>query len=217
MEDIWLLLDIKVDDRAEDLISRIAEIIAAAGGMSDWTKRIVLGCWTAKHMRLCHELLPGFAMAYIGIRLELAREFMKAVPNISMNMRQEPLFGIGGPRFIRDCREQGRPLYTWTVNQVCWMRWAIKTEMDCVITDDPKLYLEVAKPHYSNRLAQKQKPKPTTATRSGGGGVLATVWDTSFYYLVPLLVRFHTLWFGHYEKVGSPAKNREELQRWCPV
>lgn len=203
---IWLLLDIKVDDAAEDLIPRIAETIATSVPDADWTHRIVLGCWTAKHMRLCHELLPDFAITYIGIRIELAREFFK-VPNVAMNMRQEPLFGIGGPRFISDCQQDERPLYAWTVNKASWMRWAIAVNLDCVITDDPKLYLEVARPYRDEqegglRLVEKRS------------GVVATVWDTSFYYLVPLLVRMHNLWFGHFRRVGSVAKNREELQQW---
>lgn len=216
MESIWLLLDIKVDDAAEDLISHMANTIAAAPGNADWTRRIVLGCWTAHHMRLCHKLLPDFAIAFIGIRLELAREFMQALPNLAMNMRQEPLFGIGGPRFIRQCQEEGRPLYAWTVNQRSWMQWAIGKKLDCVITDDPKLYLEVARPYRRDREARDggaldfaEKNKPSS--------ILAAVWDTSFYYLVPILVRMHTLWFGHYNRVGTPAKNREELKQWCLV
>lgn len=212
MESMWLLLDIKVDDAAEDIIPRIAETIAMSSAPEvDWTHRIVLGCWTAKHMRLCHQLLPDFAIAFIGIRLELAREFFQ-VPNVAMNMRQEPLFGIGGPRFIRDCQKEGRPLYAWTVNQVSWMRWAVDKKLDCVMTDDPKLYLEVAKSYHDGReggegggaLHMAEKPP----------GMLATAWDTWFYFLVPILARCHTLWFGHYRRVGSPAKNREELRQW---
>lgn len=199
LESTWLLLDIKVDDAAEDMIPRLAETIALSSApVSDWAQRIVLGCWTAKHMRLCHQLLPDFAIAFIGIRLELAREFFR-VPNVAMNMRQEPLFGIGGPRFIGDCQAEGRPLYAWTVNQVSWMRWAVDKRLDCIMTDDPKLYLEVAR---SVQLAKKRS------------SVLATVWDTSFYLLVPILTRCHTLWFGHYKRVGSPSKNREELRQW---
>lgn len=31
----------------------------------------------------------------------------------------------------------------WTVNDVNWMKWAIRKGVDGVITDDPKKYLEV--------------------------------------------------------------------------
>lgn len=205
LESTWLLLDIKVDDAAEDMIPRLAECIAtssaAAHGDPGWARRIVLGCWTAAHMRLCHQELPDFALAYIGIRLELAREFLR-VPNVAMNMRQEPLFGAGGARFIRDCREDGRPLYAWTVNQPSWMRWAVEEKLDCVVTDDPKLYLEVARQH---RGGHQQAQRP---------GWWATLRDAAFYCVVPILARMHTLWFGHYGRVGTPAKNRAELQKW---
>ena len=51
-----------------------------------------------------------------------------------------PFFGAG---FIRDAKAQGRPLYVWTVNEQDIMKWCIKEELDGVITDDPKRFLEV--------------------------------------------------------------------------
>ncbi|KAF3762881.1 PLC-like phosphodiesterase [Cryphonectria parasitica EP155] len=145
-EAVWLLLDIKIDDPAGEMIPRIAETILREAPQpppsAAWTRRVVLGCWTAKHLRLCHELLPGFAIAWIGVTLPLARQYLR-VPNVAINMRQEPLYCLGGPRFIRDCQEDGRPLYAWTVNKVSWMRWAIRKKLDCIMTDDPKLFLEV--------------------------------------------------------------------------
>ena len=51
-----------------------------------------------------------------------------------------PFFGA---RFIRDVKAKGRPLYVWTVNEQDMMRWSISKELDGVITDDPKRFLEV--------------------------------------------------------------------------
>lgn len=51
-----------------------------------------------------------------------------------------PFFGA---RFIRDVKAQGRPLYVWTVNEQDMMKWSINEELDGVITDDPKRFLEV--------------------------------------------------------------------------
>lgn len=31
----------------------------------------------------------------------------------------------------------------WTVNERVWMKWSIRKEVDGVITDDPKLFLEI--------------------------------------------------------------------------
>ena len=50
---------------------------------------------------------------------------------------------IIGPRFLKDAKGKGRPVYDWTVNDESMMRWSIKQGLDGVITDDPKRFLEV--------------------------------------------------------------------------
>lgn len=44
---------------------------------------------------------------------------------------------------MRDVKKERRPLITWTVNGDYSMRWVISKEVDGVITDDPKAFLEV--------------------------------------------------------------------------
>ena len=44
---------------------------------------------------------------------------------------------------MRDIRKEGRELFVWTVNKEEWMRWAIREQVDGVITDDPKRFREV--------------------------------------------------------------------------
>ena len=44
---------------------------------------------------------------------------------------------------MREVKAKGRPLYVWTVNERDMMRWSIDKELDGVITDDPKRFLEV--------------------------------------------------------------------------
>ena len=44
---------------------------------------------------------------------------------------------------MRDAKAKGRPIFAWTVNEEDMMRWAISEELDGVITDDPKLFLDV--------------------------------------------------------------------------
>ncbi|KAK5020349.1 hypothetical protein LTR16_012610, partial [Cryomyces antarcticus] len=51
--------------------------------------------------------------------------------------------GPCGPSFIKKCKRQGREVLAWTVNDEKKMRWCVKRELDGVITDDPKKFLEV--------------------------------------------------------------------------
>ncbi|KAK2615028.1 hypothetical protein N8I77_001807 [Diaporthe amygdali] len=203
-ESIWVLLDIKIDDAPREMIPRIAATIASAP-QKKWEKRIVLGCWRAEHLRLCHELLPDFAITYIGLSLILAREYMK-IPNVAINMRQESLFGLGGRSFRERCRAEGRPLYAWTVNKKSWMEWCIGSKVDCVITDDPKLYLEVC----DRRRKEEKQAKSGRARKVKAVVTKPRDLVLSVFYLV--MIRGLMRVFGAYKRLGYPEEIRAELQ-----
>ncbi|KIH90065.1 glycerophosphoryl diester phosphodiesterase family protein [Sporothrix brasiliensis 5110] len=134
-EHVWALLDIKWDDDAEELVTRMAETILATPG--DWSKRIVLGCWQDK--------LPGFPIAYIGFSLAYAYELLKYDCVGYFNLLQGILVGPRGRRFIREAHAKGRGILVWTVNSEEWMDWSIHNGVDGVITDDPSKFADVRK------------------------------------------------------------------------
>lgn len=160
LEDIWVLLDIKVccasrvvqaiadaiqlDNDADDAMRLIGETINSvpAAPSRPWSKRIVLGCWAAKFLPLCSRYLPGFSISHIGFSTLIASHFF-SVPNVSSNMAQAILMTPWGRMFIRRAQSDGRPVYGWTVNSESRMRWDIRQGLDGVVTDDPKLFLEV--------------------------------------------------------------------------
>lgn len=60
------------------------------------------------------------------------------------------LWTIVGPRsdyLLRETRQRrpDRAILFWTVNPVSYMKWCIRQQVDGVITDDPKRFLEVCK------------------------------------------------------------------------
>lgn len=143
LQSVWILLDIKLDNNAEDVMRLIAETLGSVNpGERPWHTRVVLGIWAAKYLSLCKKYLSDFPIAYIGFSTCYARQFLK-VPHVGFNMFAKTLFGPIGNRFIRDVQRQHRPLYLWTVNEVNIMKWAIKKKVDGVITDDPRLFNEV--------------------------------------------------------------------------
>jgi hypothetical protein len=109
-----------------------------------WHNRIVLGCWAAKYLPLCSRYLPGFPVSHIGFSTLVASYFF-TVPNISFNMQQAVLMTPWGKAFVRKAQREQRAMYAWTVNEESRMRWDIRQGLDGVITDDPKLFLEVRK------------------------------------------------------------------------
>lgn len=162
LEDIWVMLDIKVccpcrgvqaqtntvqlDNDADDVMRLIGDTVASVqpSPSRPWQSRIVLGCWAAKYLPLCSRYLPGFPISHIGFSTLIASYFF-TVPNVSFNMAQAILMNPWGRLFIRKAQNDGRPVYAWTVNEESRMRWDIRHGLDGVVTDDPKLFLEVRK------------------------------------------------------------------------
>jgi glycerophosphoryl diester phosphodiesterase len=143
LEDIWVLLDIKVDNNPDDVMQLISKTIQSVSSTSkSWTGRIVLGIWTTRYLPLCEEYLPGFPVMHIGFSTCYAREFLP-VNNVSFNMLQKILVGPVGHKFISEVKAAQRSLLVWTVNDAAMMRWSIRKKVDGVVTDDPKKFLEI--------------------------------------------------------------------------
>lgn len=144
LEEIWVMLDIKLDNNADDVMRLIAETIqsVAPSPSRPWRSRVVLGCWAAKYLPLCSQYLPGFPVTHIGFSTLIASYFL-GVPNMAFNLNQAVMMTPWGRLFIRKAQRDQRPVYAWTVNDESRMRWDIRRGLDGVITDDPKLFLEV--------------------------------------------------------------------------
>ncbi|KAI9892030.1 MAG: hypothetical protein M1814_002225 [Vezdaea aestivalis] len=143
---IWVLLDIKIDNNADDVMRLIGDAIHQIPPHPNrpWKDRIVLGCWTAKLLPFCVKYLPGYPITHIGFCVTYARQFLQ-IPNVSFNMLQKAMMSPRGLRFMRDVQKAGRPLFLWTVNEEDMMKWSIRKHVDGVITDDPEKFRKVVK------------------------------------------------------------------------
>jgi phosphatidylglycerol phospholipase C len=151
LEDIWVLLDIKLDDEATTMITLISRTLEEVKATRPWSERIMLGCWNAKYVPLCQKLLPGYPMAHIGWNISYARQFLK-VPNVQFNMLQPAMVGPWGNSFMKEVHDANRSLFLWTVNQEKSMRWCMSKGVDGVITDDPKKYLELSEEYHGEKV-----------------------------------------------------------------
>ncbi|KAL7801395.1 PLC-like phosphodiesterase [Trichoderma afarasin] len=175
-EKIWVLLDIKIDDKPEDLLRAVACAFTEVSSATPWDERIVLGCWNATFMKAALAFLPGFPLAHISTSLYYSRHFLP-IPNLGFNMFQLLLVGPLGSWFLSKAKSASRPVFAWTVNSPKWMEWCIRKNIpstpsllstsasssasslsadpkldpttpntvliDGVITDDPRLFLQV--------------------------------------------------------------------------
>lgn len=162
LEDVWLLLDIKIpwpiwsevarakgrkewaktDNEVDDVMRLIAVDLAGIKPTKPWDQRVVLGCWAAKYLPLYSKYLPNYPIVHIGFNTTYARQFL-AVPNVGFNMLFNNMVGPFSNAFLRRLKEAKRSIYLWTVNEEMWMEWSIEKEVDVVITDDPKKFLKV--------------------------------------------------------------------------
>ncbi|OJJ42829.1 hypothetical protein ASPZODRAFT_20105 [Penicilliopsis zonata CBS 506.65] len=142
--DVWILLDIKVDDDAESLIAALTKTISSTPCLrGEWSTRITLGVWLDAYIPLCKTYMPSFPVALITFDLVYARELSATHKHLQFNMRQAVMMQPAGRRFLRDCRLNGRTVYVWTVNSPGLMGWCIRHGVSGVITDDPALYRSV--------------------------------------------------------------------------
>ncbi|KAJ9392875.1 hypothetical protein DTO063F5_12 [Paecilomyces variotii] len=165
LEDIWVLLDVKLllpsltevlmgdktvqakfDNYADDLFRSIAATLADVKPSSSrpWNQRVLVGCWAAKYLPLCTKYLPEYPITHIGFNVDYARQFLQ-IPSVNINMFQTLIIGPRGNALLQEVKKQkpDRSILLWTVNEESWMKWSIGQEVDGVITDDPKKYLEV--------------------------------------------------------------------------
>ncbi|KAI0390867.1 PLC-like phosphodiesterase [Xylariaceae sp. FL0594] len=142
-QNVWLMLDIKTHDDAEEIMERTAEAFASVPSSSrPWSERVTPCCWNATYIKLSMKYLPDFPITHVGVSLSYAR-CLTDVPNISFSMLRYSLASPFGARFIRDMKDLGIPVYVWTVNEESWMEWAVRRELAGVITDEVDLFHEV--------------------------------------------------------------------------
>jgi phosphatidylglycerol phospholipase C len=65
------------------------------------------------------------------------------------------LFGPTGSSFLRAARAADRAVFAWTVNDEKRMQWGISKELDGIVTDDPKKFLDLCKDWRSSQKPPK--------------------------------------------------------------
>jgi phosphatidylglycerol phospholipase C len=146
-------------------------------------------------VRLSLKLLPGFPLAYIGVDLTYA-SCLFAVPNMNFNLLQQSLTGPCGSRFLRKAKRHARAVFVWTVNEESWMEWSIRKELDGVITDDPKLFLEVCDRWKEDNCVNKSPGRTAVKRRSTRWTAKQMMQVLIFYMLLAIYLPIVTLRYG---------------------
>ncbi|TQV94008.1 glycerophosphoryl diester phosphodiesterase [Cordyceps javanica] len=144
MDKTWCVLDIKIDDDADQLLSSIKHVLDAVKGPVPWEQRILLGCWNATYITAARRILPTFPLSHISWSRSYSQHFGAAIPNLGYSLHFANLSGARGRDFLRRARHRGgggggggsAPVMTWTVNQDNWMRWLLDRNVVCAQWED---------------------------------------------------------------------------------
>lgn len=103
---------------------------------------MILGLWHAKYIEPAQRLLPYCKLAHIGVSPSIAlKYFWTSCSAFSLNYAT--LIGKEGSDFRKLCRENGKELYVWTVNNRKEMIQAIKWGAEVILTDKTADYLNL--------------------------------------------------------------------------
>jgi len=136
-------VDVKVQNDPERLFGLMDQIITA---QPDWedrlAPRILVGLWHPAFLPFAKAKLPYCRRSYIGSNLDIARKyFWKDCDTFSIKF--DVLTSMDGERFRRECKEAGKKLMVWTVNDPDRMMEAVRWEVDTIITDVTKTWLDL--------------------------------------------------------------------------
>lgn len=158
---IRLMIDIKMTNEPW-VVGKIVNILRSVNPDLEgfWAPRTVLGIWRLDVLKAAQVDAPVFKVAHIGVSRSLARRFMEYSQVSAISLHHIALTaGSGGDQLISDAKSQGRFVYTWTVNTVQLMKWAVASDLDGIITDHPDLYSKLRSELTDEHIAEVYAPE----------------------------------------------------------
>jgi len=136
-------VDVKVQNDPDRLFSLMGEVITS---QPDWettlAPRILLGLWHPGFLSFAKARLPYCRRSYIGNSPYIARKyFWNDCDAFSMDFGA--LTSNDGQKFRFECKAAGKNVMVWTVNKPDHMMEAVRWEVNAIITDVTKTWLDL--------------------------------------------------------------------------
>jgi len=136
-------IDVKVANDPDRLFSLMDKIVTS---YPEWetmlAPRIILGLWHPRFLITAKAHVPYFKRSHIGSAPDIARKYFWDDCD-AFSMWFPGLATVDGERFRRECKKAGKQLMVWTVNNPAEMMEAVRWEVDAIITDVTKTWLEM--------------------------------------------------------------------------
>jgi phosphatidylglycerol phospholipase C len=160
----------------------------------DWettlAPRILLGLWHPRFLSPAKDHLPYCRRSYIGNSPYIARKYFWIHVH-AFSMAFEALTTMDGQRFRGECKAAGKQLMVWTVNQPHHMMEAARWEVDAILTDFTKTWLDLRDDLRSDY------------DKIGAKYGRSFLWTTLWFYTPFVLARGHQAKL-YLEKVAGP-------------
>ncbi|KAI0774560.1 PLC-like phosphodiesterase [Fomes fomentarius] len=196
-------VDVKVFSEPLHLFTLMHEIISAQPNwQTDLAPRILLGLWHPRFIPHAKTILPYCKRSFIGLSTSVAKTyFWDSCEVFSINFYI--LASWGGQSFIRECKQAGKKVMVWTVNEPIQMIEAVRWGVDVILTDKTKDWLdlrETLRADYDRILANHSS---------------MFLWTSPWYYF-PARYIFINLIAARLQKIGGPFKKYDELSEGAP-
>jgi len=131
-----LNLEIKEEERVEELVHRLAAKFLAQGALD----RILFSSFRAADLKSLRAVLPHVRLGWLASRSTRGLTALNRAVRLSALHPKDPLVNR---RLVKRCRRIGLAVHVWVVNQARRLRELEALGVEGVITDDPHLFGDV--------------------------------------------------------------------------
>jgi phosphatidylglycerol phospholipase C len=136
-------VDVKVQNDPDRLFALMHEIITA---QPNWetllAPRILLGLWHPCFLPYAKARLPYCRRSFIGYSPYIARKYFWADCD-AFSVAFDALATSDGQKFLAECKAAGKNIMVWTVNEPEHMMEAVRWQVNGIITDATKTWLDL--------------------------------------------------------------------------
>ncbi|ODN73318.1 hypothetical protein L202_07864 [Cryptococcus amylolentus CBS 6039] len=142
---VSLNIDCKMQNDPQRLFPEMARIVTSYPNYEkDLSPRIILGLWHPLFIHPAIKYLPHCRRFHIGFSIPIVKQFFWDTCE-GFSMAFPLLMGKEGQAFIKECREQGKEVTVWTVNDEAEMRVAMSMGVKAVLTDKVGVFVNLKK------------------------------------------------------------------------
>ncbi|KAJ7771079.1 PLC-like phosphodiesterase [Mycena maculata] len=145
-------VDVKVQNTPARLFALMHKTISSH---AEWetrlAPRILLGLWHPSFLGPAKEQLPYCRRSYIGNSPDIARQYFWNDCEV-FSIAFAALTSADGQRFRKECKAGGKKVMVWTVNEPDHMMEAVRWEVDVILTDVTKTWLDLRRELNSVRV-----------------------------------------------------------------